>query len=430
MNSKPIIAIVVLSAVLTGGYFIDQNRNAKESRLSGYFESQPSLAASRSGGRVVKILVREGDAVTAGQPLVQLSDASQTATYEAQQSAVEQAWQQFLLTQRGSRPEEIDMARHAVEQAQANLNKLENGARPEEIAAAQEGANVALAKLQAAQRGLTKEERESLKSRVDAAAADDELANKQLARTQSLYDAGAVAKQQLDVAISNQKQAAAHLKDAQETYRRAQQGTPKEELAAAQHGYDQALANLSLLREGSRTEDIAASKAALAQANAAFDEVLRGNRPEDIAKAKAAHQQAALQAKSAGVAVHEHVVKAPADALVDRVLVADGDLLAANAPVVQLSYPSDIWLRIYIPEDQLRKVAVGDGADLAIDGIQEIVKAKVEMIATQGEFTPANLQSPEERGRQVFAVRLRLVAPDPRVKAGMYATVKRVGRWP
>lgn len=41
-----------------------------------------------------------------------------------------------------------------------------------------------------------------------------------------------------------------------------------------------------------------------------------------------------------------------------------------------------------------------------------------------------NLQTPEERGRQVFAVRIRLKQSNPAVKAGMAATVRRVGAWP
>jgi HlyD family secretion protein len=51
------------------------------------------------------------------------------------------------------------------------------------------------------------------------------------------------------------------------------------------------------------------------------------------------------------------------------------------------------------------------------------VSAEVESVASRGEFTPANLQTPEERGKQVFGIRLRLKQPDARVKAGMYATV-------
>jgi len=126
----------------------------------------------------------------------------------------------------------------------------------------------------------------------------------------------------------------------------------------------------------------------------------------------------------------ERVVYADRDGQVDRVLVADGDLVPVGGPVIQLGYPDDIWLRVYIPEDQLPKVRVGDAAELAVDGVAGVVKGKVESIATSGEFTPVNLQSPEERGNQVFAVRIRLAVPDRRVKAGMYTTVKKVGQWP
>ena len=64
-----------------------------------------------------------------------------------------------------------------------------------------------------------------------------------------------------------------------------------------------------------------------------------------------------------------------------------------------------------------------------MDGIPVPLPVVVESVATQGEFTPANLQTPEERGKQVFAVRLRLSPPDPRVKAGMFATATRIGGW-
>jgi hypothetical protein len=53
----------------------------------------------------------------------------------------------------------------------------------------------------------------------------------------------------------------------------------------------------------------------------------------------------------------------------------------------------------------------------------------VDSVSTQGEFTPANLQTPDDRGKQVFGVRLRLATPDLRVKAGMAATVKQIGGW-
>jgi len=477
-----IIGVLIAAIVVGGGYVVDRERRATESLLSGYFESQPSIASSRLGGRVVQILVREGDTVKKGQPLVRMEDASYRSSYEAQKQAEEQARQQYLETARGPRPEEIEQARQAAAEAQANFDKLRNGSRPEdiqsardrlaqteaiyqkmvagsrpeEIAAAHATADLALAKLQQAQRGLTREERAELKARLDAARAAQDLANKQLTRTQALYQQGAAPKQEYDSALSAQQQAAAATRDAAQTYKRAMEGTPREELDQARDGYRQALAQLQLVKKGNRPEDIEAArqdmlmarenlilavkgprkedidaaKAHLDQMNAALAELLKGSRAEDIAKAKAAQQEVALQAKSTGENLQERTVYAPEDTIVDRVLVADGDLMTPNAPVVQLSDPTDIWLRVYVPEAQLKKIRVGDDAELAIDGVSGIVKAKVESIATQGEFTPANLQTPEERGKQVFGVRLRLAATDLRVKAGMYATVRKVGGWP
>jgi hypothetical protein len=72
-------------------------------------------------------------------------------------------------------------------------------------------------------------------------------------------------------------------------------------------------------------------------------------------------------------------------------------------------------------------VKVGDSASLTIDGVEGEVTAVVESISRQGEFTPANLQTPDERGKQVFPVRLRLKKPDPRVKPGMYASIRSLG---
>jgi HlyD family secretion protein len=114
---------------------------------------------------------------------------------------------------------------------------------------------------------------------------------------------------------------------------------------------------------------------------------------------------------------------------VERLLVAQGDLVGRGTPVIRLTDPTDLWLRVYVPEASLAQVTVGDDAVLRVDGIREELEARVESIASRGEFTPANLQTAEERDRQVFAVRLRLQKPDRRVKAGMVATVLSVGNY-
>ncbi|MBX7134833.1 MAG: efflux RND transporter periplasmic adaptor subunit [Fimbriimonadaceae bacterium] len=104
-------------------------------------------------------------------------------------------------------------------------------------------------------------------------------------------------------------------------------------------------------------------------------------------------------------------------------------MVSPGTPLLRIDDPEDIWLRVYVPEVHLAKVKVGDPAKIEVDGIEGWLSADVESIAVEGEYTPANLQTPSERGRQVFAVRLRLRAPDRRIKAGMYASVRRLGQW-
>jgi len=46
----------------------------------------------------------------------------------------------------------------------------------------------------------------------------------------------------------------------------------------------------------------------------------------------------------------------------------------------------------------------------------------VTRIASEGEYTPRNLQTEEERVQQVFAVKLRLTSHGGRLRAGMTVT--------
>lgn len=476
----PVILIVI--GLLVGGYFVDRNRAAQQSRLSGYFENQPTQAASRIGGRVRKILVKEGDSVAAGRPLVELETESYAATVAAERQAVAQAEEAYRAAVNGARPEEVrrqeavvaetqaalDKARNGprreditaakarLAQAEANRDKVLRGARPEEVAAARAAANVALDKLREAERGPTQEEKAQLRARLAVAESAVDLARKEFERTDYLVREGARSRQQWDVARANLEQAESRRREAGEALLRAERGTTPEVLAQVREAARQAQAQLQLvlagprredkesarqeaiaakasldsLLNGTRPEDIRAAEARVSQAKELLDQLRNGSRDEDVKRLKAAVEQA--RARLAGVEENlaEDVVKASADGIVDRILVADGDLVAGGAPVVQLSSANDIWLRVYLPEAQLQKVRVGDSAEIRIDGIDGTLAGVVESIATRGEFTPANLQSPEERGRQVFAIRIRLAKPDERVKAGMAATVTKVGRWP
>src|SRR5579862_2994893 len=253
MRKGPIIGLAILAVVIVLGYFVDRARAAQESVLSGFFESQPTLSSSRIGGRVQEILVKEGDLVKAGQPILRLETRSYAASVAASNSAEQSAKQQYIETARGSRPEEIErqrgiyeeaeadyvklvhgplpeeiqQARNKFQEAQAQYEKAARGSRPEEIAAADAAAGEALAKLRQSQRGLTAEERAELKARLDEAVAAETLAHKDLERSEILYNQGAISRQQLDSETSNYGQAHARTQDANQAYVRAEEGTPR-----------------------------------------------------------------------------------------------------------------------------------------------------------------------------------------------------------
>lgn len=481
MNRRPLILLTVVAVVSIAGFIIDRQRAAASSTLSGYFDTLPAEISSRVQGRVSKLFVREGDFVKAGQPIAELEATTSEASLVAQEAGAEQAKQNYLMVKRGSRAEDIARQRAVVAEARADYDKLRNGNLPEDIrsaasrvrqareryeklargnraediAAAKAASDQAYQKYLQALRGDTPEARGQYQARYRQALAAEDLARKNFLRIKALYDQGVDPRSELDSAQSQLAQAVAGRVDAEEAMKRSQEGSPKEELNQAKAAYEQAKANYDAMRNGSRVEDVAAAKedlrqaeeayalmvkgprkedidaalARLRQAQAALDELVNGSRPEDIAKAKAAADEAQNQYLSLQATVRERRIFAPTDGVVQKVEVAVGQLVSPGGSLVQIQDPKDIWIRVYIPERDLAKVKPGDSAKLAVDGITEFVEGRVETVATQGEFTPANLQTPEERGKQVFAVRIRLAKPDERVKAGMYATVKEVGQW-
>ncbi len=479
---KRLIAVLLLLSLLTlGGWLIDNQRNASRSTLSGYFETQPIEVSSRVQGRVANILVREGDQVHRGQALVVLE--ADPSRYEAQarlaqatlarkqleeavhgprvydirrqEQAVSEMSADLARLVHGPRPQEIDEARAQLAAATAAYRKAVAGPRPQEIAEATAAADEALAHLQQAQRGAIPPERAEAQARLAGAVAEATKASRDLQRYRMLYQAQAVTSQQLDQVTAAAKSAQASAEDAAQQLKALQIGTPKEEMAQARQAFYQAKAALDLVRAGTRPEDIDSARAQVAQATAALSLLLAGSRPEDIDAARARLGQAQEQlaelkagtrpeqiaeasaslaaaiglAKSSTVAAAEWKVAADSAATVDRVLVAVGDLAPPGSSLVRLTDPTDIWIRVYVPESSLSRIAVGDLAKLRVDGISQVVDARVESIASTGEFTPVNLQTPEERGRQVFAVRLRPEPMNSRIKPGMYATVIGIGAW-
>ncbi|HEV2046494.1 MAG TPA: efflux RND transporter periplasmic adaptor subunit [Chthoniobacterales bacterium] len=134
--------------------------------------------------------------------------------------------------------------------------------------------------------------------------------------------------------------------------------------------------------------------------------------------------QARAQLADIDAQLAEMQVKAPTDSILEVLLVKVGDVLPANREVATLLLPQHLWVRVFVPEPWLGLIKVGDPVRVRVDSFpNKDFDGTVEQINRQAEFTPRNVQTVEDRIRQVFGVKVRLPNNDDRLRAGMSADV-------
>jgi multidrug resistance efflux pump len=149
----------------------------------------------------------------------------------------------------------------------------------------------------------------------------------------------------------------------------------------------------------------------------------RGGRAEDVAAAEAAVAQGMERLAFLERQHQELVVAAPSTGVVEVFNLRPGDLAAANQPVATLLEPDQIWVRVYVPETRLGRVRIGQAAAITVDTFpRRSFPGRVVEIRNQGEYTPRNLQTLDQRSDQVFGVKVA-IDPAPELKPGMAAIV-------
>lgn len=132
--------------------------------------------------------------------------------------------------------------------------------------------------------------------------------------------------------------------------------------------------------------------------------------------------QARAQLGDIDAQLAEMQVKAPTDSTLEVLLVKVGDVLPANREVATLLLPQHLWVRVYVPEPWLGLIKIGDQVSVRVDSFPGTdFPGVVEQVNRQAEFTPRNVQTVEDRIRQVFGVKIRLPNNDDRLRAGMAA---------
>jgi len=134
--------------------------------------------------------------------------------------------------------------------------------------------------------------------------------------------------------------------------------------------------------------------------------------------------QARAQLADIEAQLKEMQVVAPTESILEVLNVKVGDVLPPNGEVATLLLPQHLWVRVYVPEPWLGKIKIGDQARVQVDSFPgKDFPGVVEQVNRQAEFTPRNVQTVEDRIRQVFGVKIRLPNDDDRLRAGMSADV-------
>jgi HlyD family secretion protein len=420
MQFIPLVIIVVVLGL--GAYWLVNRASAQEQGLkaSGTIEATDVTIAPEIGGRVIEVLVSDGDAVSNDQAVVRLDDTllqAQLKQVEANIQAV-QAQERAALAQQQA--------------AQANYDLLKSGPIIEQIQAAQEAVKTAEANVAAAQAQLAQLKAGARSGDIAAAEAAIAQTAAQLKVATDLHD-----KTLTCVKVPGRGEVCPALGEREEQARAAMQ--------AAQEAYDAAVARLNQIKSGATGNEIDAAQArvnaAIAQkdmAQAQLDQVQKGARSEQLLAAQAQIDAATAQmegaeaqieaAKAQADALHVQIDKltlhAPLNGVVLKRSIEPGEFVAPGGGLMTVGDTNNLYITVYIPEDKYGQITLGQPVTVKVDSFPtEAFTAKVTRIADQAEFTPRNVQTAEGRATTVFAVKLAVDNAAGKLKPGMPADV-------
>ncbi|MCS6939368.1 MAG: HlyD family efflux transporter periplasmic adaptor subunit [Roseiflexus sp.] len=247
------------------------------------------------GGIVREVLVREGDAVRAGDPLVRLDTSELELRIAQARAALSAAQSSYDLLTSTATPVDIQRAQANLARAQARLREVSGAVTPSAVAAARarlEAARAALARLEA---GSNPAEVRALRAELRQAEADlqairDRLSlEKTTLRLQMEQAANLLRDRQTEYArIRDENQARSEPLTGEQ---RAREITARLAMENAEKALEQARVAYETALQAERT-GIAAAEACVEAARARLDRALAGADPDQLAAARAAVAQA------------------------------------------------------------------------------------------------------------------------------------------
>ena len=222
-------------------------------------------------------------------------------------------------------------------------------------------------------------------------------------------------------------QARANVAASEAQYKLAILGARSEDIAQAEATLKNAEDDLRrteyLIKDGSITQkqlDDARTRQIVAKQS--YDKLKSGSRPEEIDAARARRDQAVAQMNSIKKKISDSYVLAPISGVITQKSIEEGEVVISNGSLFTISQLDKVHLVIYISEEELARIRLGQDAKVFIDAFsKKSFPGKVIYISSVAEFTPKNVQTKEDRTKLVFGVKIEIPNPDQILKPGMPA---------
>ena len=342
--------------------------------LSGNIELTQVDVAFKIPGKLIERAVDEGETVKKGMVLARL-DAEQTKRQREREQAGQVAAESQLR-------QTVTAVQYQKETLEAEIQLRQAEARLSELLA-----------------GFRKQEIEQARAAAEEAASEEQRATRDWERAQVLHKNDDISRSQYDQFRARYQAAKAAARQARE--------------------------RLALVEEGPRQEEIESARAQVARARAALrlSEAARlelKRKRQEIETRRVETAQARAQVGVLDAQLDDAVAVSPIDGVVLTKSAEVGQVVAAGTPVLTVGDLAHPWLRGYINETDLGRVKLGARVRVTTDSYPDKVYwGRLSFIASDAEFTPKHIQTPEERVKLVYRVKIDIPNPQQELKLNM-----------
>jgi len=393
------LALVGLLILLVG---CSESQTDGSITASGFIEGEEVVVAPETSGRIAEMLVDRGDEVLEGDVLVRLDGA----TLESQRVEAEAG----------------------VAVASANLDRVVAGARSEEITAAWAAVEQAKSQREGAVRAVVNAREAiskplSLDAQISAAQTQVRLAEQNVEMAEANF-----AETELKRNVyAEQGGDVKRIWELQWQAAQAARAQAEAELKGAQRYLNALLAirsnPLTLQAElhGAETQ-LRLAEADVFAAQAVLDDLEAGPTEEQVAMAEAGVRQAEAAVHLVDAQIAQLTLSAPMEGIVTSRSAQAGETATQGMPLLTIANLDEVTLVIYIPENRIGYIRVGQEVEVQVDSFPgRVFVGELTSIAGEAEFTPRNVQTQEERVNLVFAVKVTIPNPGHLLKPGMPA---------